>query len=595
MSLLLATRTQPNSGCGTILRVAIALGIPTAALQPAWLGADDFAPPPADDGSYLPVVPTAPTPVRQAFSADDDMPSVARDDDYVVPMLVQPSQRAVYLSWGAEDDLASVATPVVEDDGWFAPAPWATSTTPRLPVLIDEEWVAPAAAPIVEDDGYLPIVRQPLPPQLWLFSSDTAPSAALGPYLDDGVWLAPLPWASGPLPAVWLATDDLPTTSTTVVEDEGYQPPSPQPVASPARLIWIADDEIPAPLHVEDSEWQVALSWAVSPIPRAVTVDEEWVAPPGAPIVDEEPYLPPIFAPVDNRGIPHWGYEQQEEWVPQPPPIVEDEPFVPFVRQLCPPRIHVISAPAAPALAIPPTGQPDEDYYQSLVLPPPDPITLFGPWSFASGDDTSQMPDEECWRGPIIWPVPQPALSWRDDDMPSVPVVPLGVDELHWQVPVGKPFPAPQQLPWVEDDIPSLPQVPLGVDDDSFVAALLQPLPVTLFGPWSYAADEMGSALEEDLFWTPGPLPTPRAWARLVIEQPDEWPSPPVPLRVEDDCWITALTQRQLVQPTMPPALPPWFMEQHEQAADLKKPKKPRDSIIRLHVSRDGRASIWYT
>src|SRR5258705_9376846 len=99
MSLLLATRTQPGSGCGTILRVVIALGATPAALQPTWLGTDDFVPAPValtvDEESYLPAVPAAATPVRQAFLADDDLSPVVWDDDPVVPMVVQPSQRVV--------------------------------------------------------------------------------------------------------------------------------------------------------------------------------------------------------------------------------------------------------------------------------------------------------------------------------------------------------------------------------------------------------------------------------------------------------------------------------------------------------------------
>lgn len=556
MSLLLSTRPQPGGGYGTILRVAVALGVPTAALQPMWLGADEYAPPAVDEAGYLPSAPAIPASVRQTFLADEDVPPVAGDVDPIVPMVVQPSQRVVYLSWG-----------------------------------VDEEQVASAAAPLVEDEGYLPAVRQPLPPRLWLFSSDTAPSAALGPYLDDGVWLAPQPWTFAPLPTVWLATEEwVAPAAGSIVDDDAWVPSVVVQINSP-RVLLVQPDEIPFPLTVDEEQpWLLQRPWpTVQPSPVA-------------------------FADDDFKFT-------------APSPIVEDEGYLPVVRQPST-KLSLVVGGMAPAAAAPAAGTPDEYHHWAQLLPRPEPTTLFGPWSYAVAEDTGFVAiDDDLFpllHITTVWKTSLLRQTLYDDDV----VVQTGVaTEEHWQAPGPWPL-VPNRLVLVEpDEIPTA-AAPLAIDEDSFVVSPTLPPLTVLFGPWSYAVSEDTGFLppDDDLWlprvvwpeakpsfvwlddeiicrptaldegqWFPPPLP-PRAWARVVIEQPDEWPTPPPPLQVEDDCWIMGLTRLQLVRLVMPPALPPWFMEQHEQAADLKKPKKPpRDGQIRLHVSRDGTVSVWYT
>lgn len=551
MSLLLSTR-QPGGGSGTILCVTIALGIPTAALQPAWLGADDFAPPLAvtivDDNGYLPTVPVVGgSSTAQPWQSQQDEILPTLDDDAFIPMVVQPSQRVVYLNWDSSE-VTVVAT---------------------------------------EDDAYLPLVQQPLPPQLRLFVSDPGPSVGLTPCFDEGEWRAPPPWTFGLPPSVWLATDDLPITPATVVEDDGYQPPSPQP-APTARLVWNADDETPAPLRVEDNEWLAPTPWATSMPRLPVLVHEDWVAPAVVSVVEDDGYLPVIQQPLF--------------------------------------RLSLVVGGPAPAVAVP-TGPPDEYHHWAQLLPRPETTVLFGPWSYSAAEDIGFVPvDDDLWL-PI-----HTAAAWKARWLPptlydgDAMVQPVVATEEHWQAPVPWPL-AFNRLVLVEPDEVPTTAAPLGVDEDSFIVSPTLPPFTVLFGPWSYAVSEdTGFLAPDDDLWLPRvvwptakpslvwlddeiicrpialdegqwiapPLP-PRAWARVVIEQPDEWPTPPPPLQVEDDCWVTGLTQLQLVQLVMPPALPPWFMEQHEQAADLKKPKKPRDGQIRLHVSRDGNVSVWYT
>lgn len=477
MSLLLATRTQPGSGCGTILRVAIALGIPTAALQPAWLGADDFAPPAVDEAGYIPCVPAASAPVPQAFLADTDMPPVVGDDDPIIPMVVQPSQQVVYLSWGVDPDWVTPPAPIVEDDAYL-PKPAAPITSFSL-ITGSGETFTPAAAP--PDEGEVWMLRtwpqvQPQPPTL---ADDFVQEYKA---FDEAPYLPPVFLQSSPLPLAWV-DDVIVSTPTPIVEDEGWLPPSP---------------------------WK-------SVAPQSFQDTEERVATP-SPMVEDEAYLPSVQQP----GI----------------------------------RLSLLVGGDAPNIIFVGVGPPDEDYQHGLVLPRPETTVLFGPWSYGVSEDIGSSVIDEYWYTTTAWQLQPPSRVWIDDDYPIVPTVTLTVDDSEWLAPPPQRSVLPLQPSYVDEEL-------------------------TVFG------------LDEES-WLP-PLPTPRAWASLVIVDPEQWPTPPLPLHVDDEFWLAQLLQVQLVQPTTLLALPPWLFEVNEQAAKLKEPKKDHDHKIRLHITREGNTRIWYT
>lgn len=548
MSLLLATRTQPGSGCGTILRVVVALGAPAAALQPAWLGVDDFVPPPAavalDDSGYIPGAPAAAAPVQQAFLADEDMPPVVGDSDSIVPMVVQPSQQIVYLSWGVDADWVPPPAPIVEDDAYL-PKPAAPITSFSI-LASGGQTFTPATAP--PDEGEVWMLRpwpsvQPQPP---ILSDDFVQEYKA---FDEAPYLPPVFLQPSPLPLAWV-DDVIVSQPTPIVEDEGWLPPGPWKIVVP-QLFQDTEERVPPPPPiVEDEGW---LPWVRQPsISLSLLVGGDAPNDPAALAPFDDLLLQPLVWP-STRG---WVFLADDEITTPPPPIVEDEPYLPLVRQ---PgiKLSLIVGGDAPndAVAIG-VSPPDEDYRHGLVLPPPEPTVLFGPWSYGVSDDIGSSVTDEYWYTTTAWRSASPSRVWIDDDYPIVPTVALTIDETEWLAPPPQKVVLPQQLGYVDEEL-----TVFGLDDES---------------------------------WLP-PLPTPRAWAQLVIVDPEQWPTPPLPLPVEDEFWLAQLLQVQLVKPTTLLALPPWLSEMNEQAAKLKEPKKDHDHKIRLHITREGNTRIWYT
>jgi hypothetical protein len=349
-------------------------------------------------------------------------------------------------------------------DTSFLVTPWVAETeVPPQPAFAAEEGSWWASFPP-------PLQRGPDPP---LTDDETLPGAHV--VADDDTWQPPGPAAGPSRTGPWWGTEDLPSTPTAAIEDEGS---------------WRT------PVLLEDS--RLLLTWGTGGQTDAVT-------PPAGFVYEEDPWRPEgraqpgpesVWLVVGHEPLPT--HVEEEYWWQGPPPPAppvrlvwaEDEQIGPLAPPADEPYWWIgLSWPAAHA---PPV--------QPVLLPPwRDDERPTSPVAFAA--------DEDGWGAPFQVQVP-PGLrlvNWDTDD--RVPPV-LGIDEEPWSV--RTPLP-PAAIVTVFRDPDEIPAGSLRGPAEEMYCAVHTPSASRPIAPLFVAEDETVPVLKaEEKYWqvyTPPPPP----------------------------------------------------------------------------------------
>lgn len=416
MSLLLSLRTTVQGGSGTILLLTTAFGTPLAVRQPAWLNAPDELAPIAQESDWLPPAPPVIPVQRWLPAVDEDFvaPAVtaALEDAGYLPSVQQPSYRLTLLQ-GTAAVSAPLGTPSTDD---LAPYVLYVTPQPRLPLWLgatDEAVLQPTQ---VEDDAYLPPIRQP-GYQLRLMASSSAvcaPLTAAGNPTDEWHhqrWLpapAPVtlfgPWSYG-------VSEDI--ASILVTEDQ-WQPRVVQP---DFRRVLLSGGMAPNAIYVVGppiDEHAAALP-LVAPFP--VTLFGPWsfgVAEDTVPLLqgDEGLWLPPLVTPATWARLVTVQPDELPQFL-----VLEDAWLPPLVTPAATARLVLTLPDERPFVA---TIGVDEDYWLASFLPMRHivrvPVPMLPPWAYEQREQAfglvippvfegrGQVIPHTLWqRGPHLW------------------------------------------------------------------------------------------------------------------------------------------------------------------------------------------------
>lgn len=295
-----------------------------------WAAPDELPPqaavPALDDGAWLPPAPAAPAPIARAWQADDDLPASTTPalDDGAGWAAQAPAPRLQLPDpWADEQPLF---WPLDEAYAWQAQ--WVPATVAAPAFRADDE-IASVAAPIVEDEAWLYLRPFAVPPAQPAFSADDEVQQAVAPLpIEEQYWQAP---RIEPVPAVaplFNAQDELPAPAAPVIDDEAWQPPLPLP-AAPRWTLWQVEDEQPTPAVLDETHL-----W---PLPPAAPVANTWqaavdvdFAPPPPVAVPDEAYWPlfasqprplvpapvaTLFSALDERPFPPPPMPEEDLWL----------------------------------------------------------------------------------------------------------------------------------------------------------------------------------------------------------------------------------------------------------------------------------------
>lgn len=359
----------------------------------------------------------------------DELPILWLDEDGyqpVPPRLPPPVLPPVWL----EED----RPPLVGDEG-EPPAPVAAPWPARAVPVVDEDGVAPAATPIVEDEGTFFVM--PVGPTYILLpppSSGSSEQAATPIGVDEGEFTVPVvvPWLArqGPL---WDA-DGYPTPppSFGLDEDTGEvvrRLTAPLPLFyDPAFFVFEGDDTV-APLDEDGYQPPVTVPWrAIALLPSFWATDEYPNGAGPSPTFEDEPYRPAVvvapwlavqpFTALQPDELPGTAVALSEDAYQPPMPLVP--PFT--LAWLSPPSGgYVAEVAAAPG---------DEGEFQ----PTPPPVWV--PVVYVAGqDDTRVTPPTPFWLDedldpgqllraiPPVWQAQRPVWGlWDVDEARVTPV-----------------------------------------------------------------------------------------------------------------------------------------------------------------------------
>jgi hypothetical protein len=221
--------------------------------------------------------------IVQPFIADDDLPSIAHDEDGWIPPQSVPSKYVAPFS--VDDEIIPTLTVVDDSDGW------------RIPVPVTPSRLAPV---FVDDD--VPVLRG-LP--------------------NDELWINPAPSQQPSRVQVFQSDDDLPIA--TVVSEDEWNVTLPRAQSLPVQ-VFRDFDEIPAGNLrglPDDSEWKAPSVQNSTSIVRATSVDDEIVP---QSIVDEDAWFP--RAQGSTASVNPFGAEDE-----LPPHAFEEDAWTARIQQ----------------------------------------------------------------------------------------------------------------------------------------------------------------------------------------------------------------------------------------------------------------------
>lgn len=522
-----------------------------------------------------------------SFNQQDEVPpTVATGSQASAPIVYAQNPATIQFFWSGQDN--ELPNLPYEEAGPVLPAPQLWPTPPVQAFTDDETW--PTPIPFEEGTGVYPS------PSLWLTwgsafgDTDTLPNL---PYEEAGPVLpAPQQWATPPTGA--LSDDGIAPAPPSIVDDDvgGFRV-----VVGPSQWLGTsfaqANSGAPAPLGLDEGEWQSGVAPSLWPLPpaQAFTDDEITPAPP-VPLQVEEgewwnwvaPTLwptPPVQARTDDETwilnvIPlhvaetYWQNqvppalwplppvqamgEADERPTPAPPLQVEYEPFqnpVPAALWATP----FLGAFAATDDRVPPpaTIQADDDVGGFRVV-------VERPWLASRfinpsyGIDNSGAPhywsetDSPVVPAPQLWPAP-PVQAFVDDEAWPTPPAPVATDQDYWFAPATPDWSMVVGLWW--DDGTG---IQTGIDDsDGWQAPIIWAAPVNgpiVWPPDEYPTPPVTVSLDEGA-WVGGLAPA--IWAPAVASFADDEVLPPTaaPLGVDEDfapptsqidwAWVTSI------------------------------------------------------
>ena len=466
---------------------------------------------PDEDFWISKVAPVAPTMLVRVPLVDSDDPAGSLrgqpDEDFwrsgvapeaaalrVVLPLGDPEELPAATLWGQPDE-----------DTWTAPVTQSIASPTRVAIQIDDDFIPPAVATIVDED-YQVQVTPFAAPRVPVAFTDANELAGSGKLDDDSMWPRPLPVA--PVLRVVAAADTDDVAGFLYGQpDEDFWSSGVAPVAASMRVsVPLLDTDDPAATLRGQPDEDFWIN-GVAPVPTAMRV--------ALPFVD-----------TDEPAATLRGQPDEDRWSSGVAPV----PSVVYQR------LPIGDPEEVPGGAL--FGQPDEDFWQNPVAPVAPSLLvrlpLGDPEELAAGA-LYGTPDEDFWVRGVA---PVPATVYQRLPLPES-------DSGDATSPVADhDTGAPRSAPWVE--APAI--AARGVDDEfapveaSVIDEDPRPQLVGVDLPWwrtSSIVDltDLPPALtvDESTWSMPPPVAPSSSW--YVPASPDEAPQS-VATVVDEEGWI---------------------------------------------------------